>query len=117
MSQYLITGGHQCFTGNFLFGKHKHQHSAGGNDGVNLGTMTVSSGNSTTVEVVLKLAKLSDLLGNAFTLDPYVSSQSRTSVNQSGGSQDIILNGTANLAAGQASGLYSSPYTVIFAYN
>jgi len=82
-----------------------------------LGIMTVSSGNSTTVEVVLKPAKLSDLQGNAFTLNPSFSSHSRTSVDQSVGFQDIIINGTADLAAGQASGLYSGSYTVIFAYN
>ena len=82
---------------------------------LNLGTMTVSSGNSATVDVVLKSAKLSDLQGNAFTIDPSVNSNSKSSL--PGGSQDIRINGTANLAAGQASGLYSGTYTIIFAYN
>ena len=84
---------------------------------VNLGTMTVNSGSNATVNVVLKSATLSNSRGNGFTLDPSLSNNSTASVTQSNGSQNIQLNGIANLSANQASGLYAGSYTVVFAYN
>ena len=84
---------------------------------LNLGTMTVNSGSSATVNVVLKSATLSNALGNGFTLDPSLGTNATASVAQSNGSQNIKLSGTANLAGGQANGFYEGSYTVIFAYN
>jgi len=85
---------------------------------LNLGTMTVNSGNNGTFNVVLKSATLSNFQGkNGFTLDPILSNNATASVMQSNGSQNIQLNGTANLNANQSSGLYTGSYTVVFAYN
>ena len=84
---------------------------------LNLGTMTVNSGSSATVNVVLKPATLSNSQGNGFTLDTSLNNNATTSVTQSNGSQNIQLNGIANLSANQASGLYAGSYTVVFAYN
>ena len=84
---------------------------------LNLGTMTVNSGSSATVNVVLKPATLSNSQGNGFTLDTSLNNNATTSVTQSNGSQNIQLNGIANLNANQASGLYAGSYTVVFAYN
>jgi hypothetical protein len=84
---------------------------------VDLGAMTVNSGSNVTVNVVVKSATLSDSQGNGFTLDPAVTNSNPTAVAQENGSQTIRLNGTANLADDQASGLYQGSYTVVFAYN
>lgn len=84
---------------------------------VDLGAMTVNSGSNVTVNVVVKPATLSDSQGNGFTLDTAVTNSNPTAVAQENGSQTIQLNGTANLADDQASGLYQGSYTVVFAYN
>ena len=84
---------------------------------LDLGTMTINSGNSATVNVLLKSAALSDSQGNGFTLNPTFNNNSISSVTQSNGSQNIKLSGTANLNLAQASGLYQGSYTVVFAYN
>ncbi len=84
---------------------------------VDLGVMTVDSGSSVAVNVVVKSATLSDSQGNGFTLDPIINNNKLASVASSNGSQTIQLNGTANLAADQAPGLYQGSYTVVFAYN
>lgn len=89
----------------------------GGASTLNLGTMTVNSGSNSTVNVVLKSATLSNSQGNGFTLDPSLSNNATASVAQYNGSQNIQLNGTANLGANQPSGLYAGSYTVVFAYN
>ena len=84
---------------------------------LNLGTMTVNSGSNATVNVVLKSATLSNSQGNGFTLDPSLNNNATASVTGSNGSQNIQLNGIANLGANQPSGLYAGSYTVVFAYN
>jgi hypothetical protein len=84
---------------------------------VDLGAMTVNSGSNYTVNVVVAPTTISDALGNSFILDPVVNSTDQVSVAQVNGSQIIDLNGTANLASGQASGQYKGSYTVVFAYN
>ena len=84
---------------------------------VNLGTMTINSGSSATVNVVLKSATVSSVEGSAFTLDPSLNTGALASVAQSNGSQNIQLTGTANLNSDQPSGLYEGSYTVVFAYN
>lgn len=88
-----------------------------GTSTLNLGTMTVNSGSNSTVNVVLKPATLSNSQGNGFTLDPSLSNNATASLTQVNGSQNIQLNGTANLSADQPSGLYAGSYTVVFAYN
>ena len=83
---------------------------------VDLGAMTVNSGSST-VNVVVKPATLSDSQGNGFTIDPTINTGAVAYTASSNGSQTLQLNGTANLASDQASGLYQGSYTVVFAYN
>jgi hypothetical protein len=85
--------------------------------GVDLGAMTINSGSNVTVGVVIKPAALSDSQGNGFTIDPALNNNALASVARSNGSQTLQLNGTANLSADQASGLYQGSYTVVFAYN
>jgi hypothetical protein len=91
--------------------------TSGTSSSVELGAMTINSGSNVTVGVVIKPAALSDSQGNGFTIDPALNHNSLASVAQSNGSQTLQLNGTANLAADQASGLYQGSYTVVFAYN
>ncbi len=83
---------------------------------VDLGAMTISSGNNVTVNLVMQQATVTNSLGNGFTLNPTANNHELTCIT-SNGSQTIQLNGTANLAANQASGLYQGSYTVVFAYN
>ncbi len=90
--------------------------STGGATTVNLGAMTINSGSNVAVNVVMKQATVTDSVGNGFTLDPTVSNNELASAT-SNGSQTIQLNGTANLAADQASGVYQGSYTIVFAYN
>ncbi len=82
-----------------------------------LGAITINNGNQGTVNVVLKPATFSNSHGNGFTLDTTLVNKSFTASAQSDNSQTIQLNGTANLGASQASGIYQGSYTVVFAYN
>jgi len=91
-------------------------NSAGTPSTVNLGALTVNSGSNVAVNVVVNSASLSDSQGNGFTLDPSVNN-TLASVAPSSGSQKLQLNGTANLASDQASGLYQGSYSVVLAYN
>lgn len=91
-------------------------NSAGTPSAVNLGAITVNSGSNVSVNVVIKSASLTDSMGNGFTLDPTTNSIYASTAPFSG-SQTLQLNGTANLASDQASGLYQGSYTVVFAYN
>lgn len=91
--------------------------NAVGSKALDLGAMTVNSGTNSTVGVVIKQASLSDTNGNGFTIAPFLSDNSLASSGSSNGSQVLHLNGTANLAPDQASGLYQGSYTVVFAYN
>lgn len=84
---------------------------------INLGAITVNSGNNITCNVVMKPATLSDSLGNGFTLEPTVNNNTLASATQQNGSQTVQLGGKANMASDQASGLYQGSYTVVFAYN
>jgi len=91
-------------------------NSAGIPSTVDLGAITVNSGSSIAVNIVVNSASLADAKGNNFTLDPTVSN-SLASASLKSGSQTIELNGTVNLASDQASGVYQGSYTVVFAYN
>ena len=84
---------------------------------INLGTITVNSGRNITCNVVVKNASLSDTAGNGFTLEPTVKNSSLALAAQSNGSQTIQLDGKANIASSQTSGLYQGSYTVVIAYN
>lgn len=83
---------------------------------IDLGAMTISSGKNVTVNLVMQQATVTDSLGNGFTLNPTANNHELACIT-SNDSQTIQLNGTANLAANQATGLYQGSYTVVFAYN
>lgn len=86
-------------------------------ESIDLGAITIQSGKDIACNVVLKQASVSDALGNSFTLDPSLKSDSASQASISNGSQTIQLDGKANLSDNQASGLYQGSCTVIFAYN
>jgi hypothetical protein len=84
---------------------------------INLGAMTLNSGNKGTVNVVLQPASMSNSQGNEFTLNPSLINNIFTQDYQGNTFQTIQLNGTAILAECQASGLYKGSITVVFACN
>jgi hypothetical protein len=84
---------------------------------IDLGAITINSGNSITCNVVVKPASLTNDQGNGFTLDPSVSNNLFASAAQPNGSLTVKLGGKANLGADQAAGLYQGSYTVVIAYN
>ena len=84
---------------------------------IDLGAITINSGNSITCNVVVKPASLTNGQGNGFTLEPSVSNNIFASAAQTNGSQTVQLGGQANLGLDQAAGLYQGSYTVVIAYN
>ena len=84
---------------------------------LDLGAITINSGKDISCNIVVKPASLSDSHGNGFTLAPTIHNNTLASVAQSNGSQTIQLDGTANPALSQASGLYRGSYTVVIAFN
>jgi hypothetical protein len=83
-------------------------------DILDLGAITINSGRDISCNIVVIKTSLSDSQGNGFTMepsariDPYV---------KSGDTQTIHLEGKANLARSQLSGLYRGTYQVVVAYN
>lgn len=84
---------------------------------IDLGTITVHSGNNITCNVVVLPALLTDAAGNGFTLAPSIQNNTFASAAQPNGSQTMELGGKTSMARNQASGLYQGSYTVVFAYN
>jgi hypothetical protein len=84
---------------------------------IDLGSITINSGNNITCNIVVFQASLSDSVGNGFTLDPSIKTDSFATSSKSNGTQTIQLDGKANLALSQASGIYEGSYSVVVAYN
>ena len=86
-------------------------------EALKMGTITVNSGANIACNLVLKSAILSDTNGNKFTIDPSMTASNMSNSGKADGSQTYQINGTANIAGRQASGLYEGSYTMVFAYN
>ena len=84
---------------------------------IDLGAITLNSGNNITCSVVMKSANLSDHSGNGFTLSPETRNNTYAMAAQQNGSQTIQLNGVTSRNNTQAPGQYEGSYTVVFAYN
>ena len=81
-------------------------------ENVDLGKFKINSGADITCNVMMKPAALSDVNGNALTIEPSVTVSKNTD-----GNQTLQLEGKARLMQDQTSGLYQGSYTMIFAYN
>ena len=84
---------------------------------IDMGKITLNSGDGITCNVVMKSAALSDGEGNGFTLAPSISNNSYASAARPNGSKTFQINGKTNRSYNQASGNYHGSYTVVFAYN
>jgi len=84
---------------------------------LDLGTLTLYSGNYITCNIIINPTSLSNSAGNAFIFEPAIKDKAFSSTAKTDGSQTIQLDGRANIASNQASGLYQGFFTVVFAYN
>lgn len=84
---------------------------------LNLGAITIHTGNNITCNIVLTPASLKDEEGNSFTIDPAVKNEMLSAPVSSNGIQTIQLGATPAIPYDQAIGNYEGSYTVIFAYN
>lgn len=82
--------------------------SAGANDNLNLGSVTISTGSHLSYNVMMTNANLSDSRGEKIDMEIYSAGSSRSTVE---------IKGKAILADNQQSGLYKGSYTMVFAYN
>ena len=86
-------------------------------DVLNLGAVTIHAGLNTAYDIKLHEATLSDNNGNSFTIKPVSITSGQPDTLRADGSQTLLLNGTASLTQGTASGLYRGSYTVVVLYN
>jgi hypothetical protein len=84
---------------------------------LNLGAVTIHTGLNTVCDIKLHEATLSDNNGNSFTIKPASITSGQSDTLLADGSQTLLLNGTASLGHGYASGLYKGSYTVVVLYN
>lgn len=85
--------------------------------GLDLGAITINSGNNITCNIVLTAASLKDELGNSLILNPIVNKGLLSAPVSSNGIQVVQLGATPVVSQDQASGVYEGSYTVIFAFN
>lgn len=81
-------------------------------NGLNLGNVTVKSGNSVSCNIVINPATVSSKSGNSFTLVP-----SAGMSNTLYGNNTLALKGVAEMQSDTSSGEYKGSYSIIFAYN
>lgn len=86
-------------------------------DTLNLGAITIHSGNNITCNIVLTPASLKNDEGNSFIMDTAVKNERLSASVSANGIQTIQLGATPAISQDQASGVYEGSYTVIFAYN
>lgn len=86
-------------------------------ENLNLGAITLNSGKDITCNIVLTSASVTDVRGNAFTIDTAVQKTQFVQEAKSAGIQTIKLGATTNINESQATGMYAGSYTVVFAYN
>lgn len=86
-------------------------------DMLNLGAVAINAGVNIACSINLNEATLSDSQGNSFTIEPLSISSGRSDTLRADGSHTLLLNGTASLTHGFASGLYKGSYTVVVLYN
>lgn len=86
-------------------------------EAVSLGTITISSGANVACNLVVHAAALSDTKGHGFNIDTTMNTTNQSYTGRADGTQTLQINGTAQIASGQASGLYKGTYTMVFAYN
>jgi len=84
---------------------------------VNLGAVTINSGESIVCNIKLCETTLSDNHGNSFTINTTTTTSGRPDTLRADGSQIIQLNCTAHLTHGLASGKYQGSYTLDVLYN
>ena len=86
-------------------------------DILNLGAVSIKSGENIACSIKLHETTLSDKNGNCFTIEPASINSGRSDTLRADGSQTIRLNGTSSLTRGFASGIYKGSYTVVVLYN
>lgn len=96
----------------------KNQKQAGvTSETIDLGAITLHSGNDVTCNIVFNSAALSDKAGNVFTISPSLKNKTLASVALPSGEQKILIDGKTNRTSNQPTGLYHGSYSVVFAYN
>lgn len=84
---------------------------------ISLGKIEITAGEGIACNLTLKSAKVTDVKGNDFSMEPVATCNGLQDTQQIEGTQTIELAGMAVLASNQASGLYQGSYTLVFAYN
>ena len=86
-------------------------------ESLNLGNITVNSGNSVACNLVLKPATVSNTNGSSFTIETSANNSLLANSQSTIGNNRLSLTGNTNIEQGQHAGLYQGSYTIVFAYN
>jgi hypothetical protein len=80
---------------------------------LDLGTMTVRTGQNVTCNIVIQSARLNSSTGKGFTVDP----EFTTKINSTRDARTLRIKGKAKTGADLSGGVYKGSYTMVFAYN
>jgi hypothetical protein len=80
---------------------------------LDLGTMTVRTGQNVTCNVVIQPARVNSATGKAFTVDP----EFTTKMNSTRDARTLRIKGKTKTSGDLSGGVYKGSYTMVFAYN
>lgn len=83
---------------------------------IDLGKITVKTGSSSSCDVILKPATLTNSTGESLTLEATATNSAQLNVGPSNNNRTLALWGNTNRAKGET-GTYQGSYTIVLAYN